>query len=578
MKYCITLLALCIAPMVCSQSYGEFKVHENGLIYSPAAVGKLKHIVDSLNLKFKVCDFSKRFQSMPQAHGYYVTLDGSRCKEALADMKAGMAPETFRQKYATETFAQLPLHEYRYTNYEKKSMIGWQMLDLNSNDQHDLEFELADFQSQFKEPLAQKWVYSYEVSDYDKSEHLAAIYFTSTPTTVSLPANYSRAIQYALCMIDTTQTVMLAERDSYEPFNRKHTKAFDKFWSYLEKKYSRVKPRPYDYELAYTLDELNDGETPDTTAAIAYDSMEQVDYVAVDTTAVDSTLVDTTAVDTAVAVYPYESHKPSRLYRRLQRMSKEERQQLIDKNEANFRYNQAQDSIWESQLAERVQTLYATDKKFSSLLHSAYEEAKTHSQSNDDLERVVAWTIGPREALEMKRRRRVVGGCSMDQRPRIHAQEIAVLAAETTHWEIFLRSHLDIMNDRFDRVSDGSYAYAGRKTYIRELEVLDINLIDLVLGITLRIDQASQHHYFGSIGRMGRALAESQDRENIEKTILEAITASDLDVYNRQLFYFLYLNYVYNLPELAQQEVAGARLNAVLASLPFTAKGYVRRE
>jgi len=82
MKYCITLLALCIAPMVCSQSYGEFKVHPNGLIYSPAAVGKLKHIVDSLNLKFKVCDFSKRFQSLPQAQGYYVTLEGTRCKEA----------------------------------------------------------------------------------------------------------------------------------------------------------------------------------------------------------------------------------------------------------------------------------------------------------------------------------------------------------------------------------------------------------------------------------------------------------------------------------------------------------------
>lgn len=578
MKYCITLLALCIAPMVCSQSYGEFKVHENGLIYSPAAVGKLQHIVDSLNLKFKVCDFSKRFQSVPQAQGYYVALNGPQCKEALADMKAGMAPETFRQKYPTETYAKLPLYEQRYTDYDKKTMITWQMLELEHNNQYGLELPLADYQTQFKEPLVQKWVYAYEVWDYDKSEHLTAIYFTSAPTTVTLPDTYSRAIQYALCMIDTTQSVILADRDQYERFERKHTKAFAKFWNYLEKKYPRAKSRPFNYELEFTLYRLNNDETPDTTAAYPYDSIAEVDFTQVDTIAVDTTAVDTTAAVIDSVAWPTESFKPSRLYRRLQQMTKAERQELRAENEANNRYNYAQDSIWESHLAERVQTLYATDKKFSSLLHNAYEDAKNRNNSNADLEQVVAYTLGGREALEMKRRRPVVGGCSMDQRPRIHAQEIAVLAAETTHWEIFLRSHLDIMNDRFDRVSDGSYAYAGRKTYIRELEVLDINLTDLILGITLRIDNASPNHYFSSISRMGRALAESQDRENLEKTILDTVTAPDLDVYNRQLFYYLYLNYVYNLPELAHREAAGTRLNSVLASLPFAAKGYVKKE
>ena len=74
--------------------------------------------------------------------------------------------------------------------------------------------------------------------------------------------------------------------------------------------------------------------------------------------------------------------------------------------------------------------------------------------------------------LEKMRKTRVVGTCSMDSRPREHAINIAMLSAETTHWEVFLRAHLDIMNDRFERVSDGSYAWAGRKTYIKELEEL----------------------------------------------------------------------------------------------------------
>jgi len=80
----------------------------------------------------------------------------------------------------------------------------------------------------------------------------------------------------------------------------------------------------------------------------------------------------------------------------------------------------------------------------------------------------------------------------MDSSPRYHELSIAELAEETVNWEIFLRSHLDIMNDNFNRMSDGSYAWAGRKTYIKELEILYINVLDLVLGISIRIEKFQQ--------------------------------------------------------------------------------------
>ena len=83
------------------------------------------------------------------------------------------------------------------------------------------------------------------------------------------------------------------------------------------------------------------------------------------------------------------------------------------------------------------------------------------------------------------RETRVVGSCSMDSSPREHAINIAMLSAETTDWSVFLRAHLDIMNDRFDRVSDGSYAWKDRNTYIKELEQLDINVSDLIFGKSL---------------------------------------------------------------------------------------------
>jgi len=143
--------------------------------------------------------------------------------------------------------------------------------------------------------------------------------------------------------------------------------------------------------------------------------------------------------------------------------------------------------------------------------------------------------------LDKMRSTRVVGFCSQDSRPRDHAVNIAKLSAETTNWEVFLKAHLDIMNDRFERAIDGSYAWAQRNTYIKELELLDINVSDLIFGISFRIENPDENHYYGSIRRIGRALTETQNREAIEKNILSAIEDPELDDYNRTLFYFLFL-------------------------------------
>ena len=99
------------------------------------------------------------------------------------------------------------------------------------------------------------------------------------------------------------------------------------------------------------------------------------------------------------------------------------------------------------------------------------------------------------------------------------------------------------MNDRFDRMSDGSYAWAERNTYIKELEELNINVTDLILGISFRIENPASNHYFGRIGRIGRALSETKNRYEIEKAMLSIISDNSLDIYNRLLFYFLYKNY-----------------------------------
>lgn len=170
--------------------------------------------------------------------------------------------------------------------------------------------------------------------------------------------------------------------------------------------------------------------------------------------------------------------------------------------------------------------------------------------------------------LDSLRSIRVIGNCSRDQSPRIHAINIALLSAETTNWEVFLKAHLDIMNDRFERTSDGSYAWGARQTYLKELEELGINTVDLILGISLRVDHPSEHHYFGSVRRIGRAISDSKDAVFFEKRILQMVQDESLDLYNRVLMHYVYKNYVYHLDNEILKNQKTQVLNEALESLP----------
>ncbi len=170
--------------------------------------------------------------------------------------------------------------------------------------------------------------------------------------------------------------------------------------------------------------------------------------------------------------------------------------------------------------------------------------------------------------LEEMRSMRVVGYCSQDNRPRVHAMNIAKLSAETINWEMFLRAHLDIMNDRFERMTDGSYAWGERKTYIKELEELNINVPDLIMGITLRMDNPSQNHYYGTIWRLGRALSETKYRDEIENQLIAMIADDTLDDYNRVLGYFLLLNYYQFTEDKSLQKANYKKLKKAAMTLP----------
>lgn len=233
---------------------------------------------------------------------------------------------------------------------------------------------------------------------------------------------------------------------------------------------------------------------------------------------------------------------------------------------------------WDSLRIADLDKKMKTSVYWNDLLSEAAEEGLLTGNSDALLEFYVSRYLSKETALRLMRNRRVIGNCSMDQSPRYHAMTISKLAAETTKWDIFLRSHLDIMNDRFERQSDGSYAWAGRKTYLKELEELDIPAIDLLLGTSLRVDNVSSNHYWGSIGRVGRALADASDKDQLEARLVTMIQDEELDAYNRLLMAYLFSNYAHHLEDENRKTTSLQKLQAAVDTMPDYVKVVWRKE
>ena len=470
----------------------EFAKSVNGLIYSDITISQLKHIVDSLNIKFRTCDLHKIYRAKAQARGNYISLDSGNIKAAQRDIESGISFDEFVKKYPiSEVEKDILIVRYGYKDYQGKEVIEFSNVELGKDGDQELSFEKN--LDRFKAPLKGKWVLKYQEKTSYSDESIEAFYFLTDLLEPALPENYARLVQYSDCMVDTTVEIFKGNARSTGGyfFNNSNEKT------------------PLDVFLEYVTSKLDREPT-------------------------------------------FKGKYKENKY-----------EKYMDK------YNE-----WDSLRLVTTDYLYKNDPEFKDHFQKALKEALDSGISNEAFEEYVGRYDSKKNALELKRGRRVMGSCSMDNSPRVHAMNIALLSAETINWEIFLRAHLDIMNDNFARVSDGSWAWAGRKTYIKELEILDINVIDLLLGISLRVENPGDHHYYGSIGRLGRALSESEEKENIEKKILEMISDSQLDDYNRVLMYYLFLNYNHYLENEDERKQNIEELKLAINTLP----GYISQK
>ena len=398
-----TILFIILVSTAACFGQGEFQSYSNGLMYNESTMNQLSHIVDSLNLKFKVCELDKTYYSKYQARGHYIQLNKGDIKKAKKDLENNIPFKEFIKKYPDiELDKDLLILKYKGQAYWDNDAIEFSTVPLSEHREYSIWIE--NDRKIYNRKVQDTWIFDFQEKSEYSEESLEGFFFVTEFENPPLVETYARMIQYSDCMVDTSTLIF-----------------------------------------------------------------------------------------------------------------REETKRGYIRGSQNF-------------------------------MHLSLE--------------------GKQELLEKMRSTRVVGRCSQDDSPRIHARNIAILSAETVNWETFLRAHLDIMNDRFDRMSDGSYASAGRQTYIRELEELDINVADLLLGISLRIENPSQNHYFGSIGRIGRALAETKYTEKIETQMLSMIKDDDLDDYNRILIYYLFLNYNHNVADENKKNENLEKLKVAVQELP----------
>ncbi|WP_163409646.1 hypothetical protein [Flavobacterium ajazii] len=186
----------------------EFKVYDNGLIYSENSVNKLKHIVDSLNLKFKVCEFNKTFFAFSQAKANYVELEKSDAVKAKKDLEKGISYSELKAKYPKADFKEdLIIIKSTYTNHKNDERVEFSSLSLGKGNNEESITENKKNVDAYKNSFKGKWLFVFHDKTSYSKETVQAFYFTEEFQSKPISDKYARLIQYSDCLVDTTAQV-----------------------------------------------------------------------------------------------------------------------------------------------------------------------------------------------------------------------------------------------------------------------------------------------------------------------------------------------------------------------------------
>jgi hypothetical protein len=490
---------------------GELPLYQDSLIYKPSSLRRLRKVVDSMSLKFKVCEYSRPYLSYHQTTGWDLVIQTEKrelFEAILKQVKAGEPPSAIlpaiREQEPSESIWMNP-KEIALVN--KPSDGGF--LPKSTGGRLSNEASPLPLQIYYTRPVRQ-WRYT---TDETNSRYvIKGFYLDSAYSQSQIPDKYGKMVRFADCIIDSSK--FFDSEVEIDPLNPGMTNPKTGKFYHDEDLYKLISSRIAAYIRKFRTPEMI------RSLSVMRDSMKKsIDY------------------------------------------SQDERMEL------SFRYYKLAREQGEYVIDSLARSLDKQSTFCQDLRRMAIEYPALFLNNPGWIQLMVA-VCNDGSVVDRLSSVQLVGDCSADDGPRQAKHAIAVLAAEDGNWDVFIRAHLDILNDRFDRHSDGSYAWAGRGTYIRELEALGIDVPKLLIGSVLRVSNGSPKHYVSSVSRLGRAIVESKERERFLQLIREGISAEDLDPFNRVILQNLMLTYIYHLPSKLEHQLALTQYKAFAQPLP----------
>lgn len=222
---------------------------------------------------------------------------------------------------------------------------------------------------------------------------------------------------------------------------------------------------------------------------------------------------------------------------------------------------------WEATRMARVDSLMQKNTGFRKLFSEALDEARNHlTVTDEEFEEYAEIYASKEDALYFKRCRKVATIYPEDKTPYLHRIDIARLAAETLNWGVYIAAQTEILNEKlmFTKEYD---AEIPDITFVKELEAINVNVVDFLLGCALKTDDTET--YFGlGLFKLSRPFAEAFENEYAGNSMLAMIADNELDGATRVMMYKIYLGYWRLLRDPVLTEKNLRRLEEAMAFLP----------
>lgn len=163
---------------------------------------------------------------------------------------------------------------------------------------------------------------------------------------------------------------------------------------------------------------------------------------------------------------------------------------------------------------------------------------------------------------------RVIGWCSMDSSPLDHLLLQSQVAAETGCWNAFIHAYFQYVNEFVLRTAYSTYAIFDKHNNHMLLEQIFTSPITLILGTSLQIDNPLNNRMTSASYHMGAAISQFNDVNNYSEKLINMMTDSSLDLYNRIIILDVYHHFTKLLKDKELSLFFKNKLEATLPHFP----------